>query len=85
MTTCGGQYGCDYCVCKGKRQFQKQTYPFSSSHGLPRRTTESCREIADHLHDLDLDGKVGIQQKSPLLDLPNFDFVRDVVIGKLNY
>ena len=84
MIQTGGYYGCDYCPAKGENMHSARMYPFDCCHGLARRTTDGCRDIALNLEQLDTDGREGIQVYSPLLDVPGFDYVFGVPLDSMH-
>jgi hypothetical protein len=59
-------------------------YPHSTCHGVPRRTTEGCRYIAEHLEELSLEDRQGIEDKSSLFDFEGFDYVHGVVLDSMH-
>ena len=84
FVACCGKRSCDFCKAPGVRVRNVTYYPFESSHGKERRTTEGTRYIAGHLLELTEEERAGVRGSSPLLDIPNFDMVWSVPLDSMH-
>ena len=76
---------CEYCFARGvpclyttaqNRRTTKITWPASTANGEPR-TREKIEEILDNIENLSQKEKKGIVGRSLMLDIPNYNVVRD--------
>ena len=76
---------CEYCFARGvpclyttaqNRRTTKITWPASTANGEPR-TREKIEEILNNIENLSQKEKKGIVGRSLMLDIPNYNVVRD--------